>query len=211
MQNPFRLSQTGTRLSSLLCSPAPSPLPAQAGVPDQVPAPSCRRAQHRVPPAQSCLSAQAGRAGLPCLSAIAGLPAAYQFIRGQKTLRRRVLRQCKRLIRSSAAAQTCHGWHSTGRGTWHRNQSTERFGQPMALIKGTQAASVSGGIGSPSTTTRGHPGCDGALQSGAGPRHRPCCLPQGHPGPRGVAVGHTGICDAHAQKTPVDQAPRPWM
>lgn len=42
-----------------------------------------------------------GRAGLPCLSAIGGLPGAYQFIRGQKTLSRRVLRQCERLIRNS--------------------------------------------------------------------------------------------------------------
>lgn len=45
-----------------------------------------------------------GRAGLPCLSAISGLPAAYQFIRGQKTLSRRVLRQCERLIRNSPAS-----------------------------------------------------------------------------------------------------------
>lgn len=45
-----------------------------------------------------------GRARLPCLSAINGLPGAYQFIRGQKTLSRRVLRQCERLIRNSPAS-----------------------------------------------------------------------------------------------------------
>jgi len=44
------------------------------------------------------------RAGLPCLSAIGGLPGAYQFIRGQKTLSRRVLRHCERLIRNSPAS-----------------------------------------------------------------------------------------------------------
>lgn len=56
----------------------------------------------RCPLAKSCLIlCRRGRAGLPCLSAIGGLPGAYQFIRGQKTLSRRVLRQCERLIRNS--------------------------------------------------------------------------------------------------------------